>query len=146
MITFNKNSWHCRMAKLYSKYDCPADSLCPYARQVMVGLFLFCLMTSVVGGFVIWNILGIILAFQGYWWIAETNFAHVANTLTLIIVFCLSFVLGMNYIQDEMKLRRRKKEEIARARDYQDIKPDSFIYVWFRNIHSKICPSIDFKD
>lgn len=134
------------MAKLGSKYDCPADSLCPYARQVMVGLFLLCLMTLAAGWFVIWNIIGVILAFQGYWSYDNFGPAHAANLGAMMIIIGVSVVVGVNYIQDKITLSQWKKEQIAKSKGYQDIKPDSFIYVWFKNIHSKICPNITFKD
>lgn len=146
MITFNKKSWHYRMAKLGSS-SWPSDSLCPYAREVMLGLFLFCLLTLISGWFVIWNIIGVILAFQGYWWDSDLNGPNVANIIFVSVVGGVGFKLALEYIRDKIALRQWKKEQIAKSKGIKVTKkPDSFIYVWFKNIHSKICPSIEFKE
>lgn len=138
MITINRNSWHYRMAKLGSNYG-PSGTLCPYVREVFLGMFLFSLIVFLLGLFAIMNILGIVAAFQGIW---STDIVFpIVNLCSLALAFFIT--LSILWSEYGYKVRAWQYERKGQSKAVPNT--PSFVALWWRSVHDKLCPYLDFK-
>lgn len=138
MITLNMNSWHYRMAGRVSNGD--HNGLCEYGRRVLFGTALFSVITFVIGWFVIWNIMGGVLAVQGTYSTNSTYF--LANIIVLCSLFSVAFVSGVVKLNDFIMERQRLK--YIKQRREPENKPSGFLSSWFTAWKNKVCPQIKF--
>ena len=138
MITLNMNSWHYRMAGRVSNGD--HNGLCEYGRRVLSGTALFSVITFVVGWFVIWNIMGVVLAVQGMY--TTTGAYHLANMLLMVSVSATVFVFGIAMSNDFFMERQRLK--YIKQRREPENNPSGFLSSWFTAWKNKVCPQIKF--
>lgn len=147
MYTFNKKSWHYRLAAFGGGMPSWENNLCPYVRLVVRGFLLFSTVTAVVSVLLLANILTIVSMFQGVFLYSEPTWFNFVSTITVILTFCFTFVCVVEYLREHNPLRKV-------LCSYKDMRPykekkkrePSLIVVWLKSLHDKVCPQIDFKD
>lgn len=130
MYSFSKDSWHYRLAGYSNSYYIPTN-LCPYVWRVLFGVVLLSSATLIVAAFLLFNILGIISAFQGIWWVDSSIYAF-TNCITLLVLLCCSFLLVMDWL--------------CAITDNRANSPPGLFTVYWRSFHDKICPQLTFTD
>lgn len=168
MLTFSKESWHYRFADMVStRYDFPSN-LCPYVRRVMGGMALFSFVALLAGIFLVWNIGGLFLAFNGLW-LSEFGGFQIINSITAILLSGAA----VNYSReryDSWRAERRRIWTMAYAETMiakyghgwsslctdtewttyckgtpaKDAKQPGLIRAYFKAMHDKVCPSLSF--
>ena len=150
MIKFNTTSWHYRMYRFGSN-DWVEDtmSFCPYARKVLRGLILFSLGWTMLLSLTIWNIMGLIFLSQGIWDF-NASMASALNVFTAIILGAIGGTISWHRYCEWRGEKQRAQGGQPRLRKPASQprlrKPASFIATWFKNLHSKMCPTIEFTD
>lgn len=148
MIKFNTKSWHYRMHRFGANHFMDDTmNFCPYARGVLRGLLLFSLVWTAALALVIWNCMGLIFLSQGIW-VYNDSLASVVNVFTAVTMAGVGIMAVFSYSQDRYHDWSRKKQRAQRAQGSEPgpRKPDSFVVEWFKNLHSKVCPTIEFTD
>ncbi len=150
MLTFDKNSWHYSFADMFSNPN-RKPSLCPYVRAVLWGMFLFTLLTTLLGMLSVTSILGAVLLFAGYGFTYNDVQGPVAiflMTATILAGTCVYGLCQFLHVKYEQR-QRRKYWAIVQARDdgtyVEPVVEPSLFKEYIKALHDKVCPSIEFK-
>lgn len=144
MIKFNTKSWHYRMHRFGHMDEWVHDrtSFCPYARKVLRGLILFSLLWTLILGAAIWNIMGVIMLAQGFW--TFSGFAGLVNIFTAGAIAAVLVAVGVGLTHQHICEWQDGRRAQKRGQKGEAIKPDSFVVTWAKNLHSKVCPTVEF--
>jgi hypothetical protein len=144
MYKFSRSSALYRLAHYTG--DVPRN-FCPLVRRAILGGFILAFITFLCGSVVIFNILGVLTAFQGIWFVDDV-------TSVFFAINCVSIAFGTmigTMLLNDWRIRRaeeRRRAEIHRKFDDPDYTPSqpSTLTIWWRSVHDKICPSIEIVD
>ena len=145
MYTFNKNSWHYRLAKMTGSSPAYETNLCPYVRMVAGGLLLFSIITLIAGAFVLGNILTILSAFQGVFWHGGLTWFNVVTFVTLAVTAAMLLNIARERIE-LWYIRPKRSNALNRVGTVPRQRELNLIMVWLKSVHDKVCPQINFKE
>ncbi len=149
MIVFSKESWHYRFANFGSMSV--KESLCPYVRQVLWGMGVFTVLAAIASWLAISLLLTIACLVTGGYldalpqWVQIGTSCILAGALAIAGVWLL--VTFKNW-QDHRRETRPKRQWDTTLNTwvYPPAPEPSLLVEWYRSIHDKICPVIEFKD
>lgn len=170
MLKLSQSSWHYHFATYGNDYAVKKN-LCPYVRQVLLGLFKFCLLWGILALFAIGDIAGIAAIIQTGWdgFLALPDIVRdhsmwfgvwvmMSTTLTALVSIVVAFIV----IRENLDVLRRKRYNKKRAafiakygedawhnRNSNSV-PDeprepNIFWEWMKAKHDKLCPQIEFK-
>jgi uncharacterized membrane protein len=145
MYTLSKNSWHYRLVSFFGRVP-DTINLCPYIRDVLA-----CILISAVGvaigvGFVAFNIIGVVNAFNGTW--AQKgglSLGAIANITTATTIFIFVIQLYLEKLRYRHYERKRQKAYDELHGNVQRKREPGFLKLWWRTVHDKVCSTIEFK-
>lgn len=145
MYTLNKDSWHYRFAYMFSPYEARLQTnLCPYVRLVMKGLLLYILITTLIAGFAILNLMGIAgIIIEGM----DSPFAGVP-VITFGVVAVVLVVTFMHWLREQYdSWQHARNVKLRGLRDDAEYVPPQpgLIRLWWNSVHDKMCPQIELK-
>lgn len=156
MIKFSKKGLMYRLA-LYGNGFCEwniAENLCPFLRQCLLGLLLchfyvlvavLCgtLMLSFCGTLILWGIFG----YSENMFLGANTFTIACSVLSFMCILTLFFWIGELSRRYEKWKYNKLLYNAATDCELGEQKPSTtyrVIVEWYKSIHDKICPSIDF--
>ena len=144
-ITFNRNSWHYRLATKYSNFDGSYDyqrNICEYSKSVVMGLFIAILDVSWVSVLLapIADLIAFLFACGISGIVVEpTLWAYIGFIETLLT---LSVFIGLT-IEKTLYMIFYKIYKPSKMKSKKD--STSFIKIWYQSFHEKTCVPIDFN-
>lgn len=142
MYTFNKKSWHYRLAAFGGGMPSWETNLCPYVRLVIKGFFWFCVAWFLAGVFLIANVLTIVSMFQGFTpTINNPAWFYLFSYITVALLLVLGGMALKEHIEVKGYTLRKKNDS-----EEPKIREPNLIAVWLKSVHNKICPQIEFKE
>ena len=168
MINLSRNSWHYHFA-CYGNDNYIKPNLCPYVRQVLLGLFKFVLLWGFLAVVAIGDIIGITAIVQTGW----NNFLQIpdisrdhamwfglwvmlSTTLTVIVAVLVAAVATREGLDTLSRKRYAKKRAAFIAIHGEDawynrhnipVEPrePNIFWEWLKAKHDNLCPRIEFK-
>lgn len=148
-LNYKKTDASYRLAAMVSNPEW-THGFCDYARLVIKGTLLFITLVTFLSTVAIYNLIGIVAAFQGNWSFDEHPPFVVANVTTLAATVLIGLMVGWA----EFTERRYAKKRATLYDENGDRIPDadiprkqpSFLSAWWASVHDKICPTVTFID
>lgn len=132
-LTFNRKSWHAKLAKV-AGYDFYHGDVCSYTRHVLGGSLLAAFLAAaafVVSFLAIHMLLGIAFSL----WYGIFLFTD-AGVFGLMIGSVIGLITAAHYLNEKLKERRWETRN----------KPDGFVKNAYRGWKDKYCTKIEFRD
>lgn len=141
-LTFNKNSFHYKLAEFGGLDKWNSYDICSYTRRVVVGMLLMCVLGSIfafLANIIIQVVLGIGFSF----WYRQDLFSDWGKAGMIMIV--TSAAGGIILFVPQMLWRAYQNRQARIAGLDLPVKPDGFIKTAYKSHKQKYCLRIDFN-
>ena len=147
-LTFNKSSWHYKLAMFGSFNDWRDDehNICAYTRAFIKGCLqsLLIAVGIAIAGYAFWcAVFGI--AFSLWYGVSLFNEAGIAGVAIIIFGLLLVAFIMVSQALAERSIRRRN-EEYNNPKKPRQKKPDSFIVNAYKAWSQKFCVKLEFVE
>lgn len=134
-MIIKKSSWHYKMIEWFG--HTPSNSLCPYVRQILLGIALSVFMAAVaVAVFIVfvWNPLHVLAALMGI--VSITPNQLMVGLIGWAVWALLGIFVGGHWLRKWNRERNKSKPE----------KEPNLIMAYIKAKKDKFCPSLDFQE